>query len=213
MNYNIYCFWTGTNCLTDARKNSLEQLKQITECNIVFITQDNLNDFILNDHPLHESYKYLSETHKADYLRTYFMHFYGGGYTDIKKTTGSWKESFDSLYNSDYLMCGYKEIQGGVAYKPFDNKYESFIGNGAYIFKKNSEFTLLWYTQMIAFLDTKLDALKKCPAKHPRDMAESGSGYPIQWNEMLGRIFHRILNDYIGRFSNTLPTPLFVNYR
>lgn len=81
--------------------NSIEQLKTITECNIIFIDKNNLKNYILHDYPLHNGYEYLSAVHKADYLRTYFMNFYGGGYSDIKKTTGSWKKSFEDLYNSD----------------------------------------------------------------------------------------------------------------
>ena len=53
-----------------------------------------LDKYILQEHPLHQSFNYLSETHKADYLRTYFMRFHGGGYSDIKKTSGSWIDSF-----------------------------------------------------------------------------------------------------------------------
>ena len=41
------------------------------------------------------------------------MHFHGEGYSDIKKTKGSWRKSFDSLYNSDKWIIGYPEIKGG----------------------------------------------------------------------------------------------------
>ena len=66
------------------------------------------------------------------------MNFYGYGYSDIKCTTSSWKNSFNELYNSDYWICGYKEIEGGVAYLPLVDKYNELIGNCAYICKPNS---------------------------------------------------------------------------
>ena len=83
--YTIYCFWTGNNEMSDNRIECLENLKNVSECNVLLITKYNLSNYILSDVPLHPAFQYLSETHKADYLRTYFMHFYGGG---IKKLRG-----------------------------------------------------------------------------------------------------------------------------
>jgi hypothetical protein len=53
----------------------------------------------LPEYPLHPAFKYLSYVHKSDYLRSYFMHFYGGGYADIKKysSNNNWKECFNLL--------------------------------------------------------------------------------------------------------------------
>ncbi len=34
--------------------------------------------------PFHSSFKYLATSHKSDFMRIYFLYFYGGGYTDIK---------------------------------------------------------------------------------------------------------------------------------
>ena len=82
---NIYIFWTGDNEMSENRKKSIENLKNTCECNIILVTPLNLKSYILSSQPLHEAYQYLSYTHKSDYLRTYFMHFIGGGYSDIKK--------------------------------------------------------------------------------------------------------------------------------
>jgi hypothetical protein len=209
----IYCFWTGDNKMSDARIECLTNLRKVSECNVILITKDNLKDYILNDVPLHPTFKYLSETHKADYLRTYFMNFYGGGYSDIKQTTGSWIKSFNDLKNSDYWICGYKEINGGVAYAPYANKWKELIGNGAYICKKQTPLTQEWYNNMITLLNTKLEKLKINPSTNPQDSSESGSGYPIEWNEMLGRIFHKISYKYKDHLLNTLPISIFTNYR
>lgn len=82
--------------MSQTRKNCLIALKERSQCEVVLVTPDNLNDYILPDHPLHESYKYLSFTHKADYLRTYFMHFHGG-YCDIKDPGADWNNTFNPL--------------------------------------------------------------------------------------------------------------------
>jgi hypothetical protein len=180
---------------------------------VILVTKANLHEYILPEHPLHEAYQYLSETHKADYLRTYFMNFYGGGYSDIKRTTGSWIDSFHSLNNSDYWICGYKEVQGGVAYPPYVDNYHELIGNCAYICKPQTELTKEWYSSMISLLDLKLENLIRNPSKFPQDCSECGSGYPIEWNEMLGRIFHRVSYKYKEYLLNTLPMIDCNNYR
>jgi len=210
---NIYCFWTGDNVMTTSRIECLQQLKEISQCNVILVTKKTLSQYILPDHPLHPSYEYLSETHKADYLRTYFMNFHGGGYSDIKKTTGSWIQQFDDLNKSDYWICGYKEIYGGVAYDPVYYKWEELVGNCAYICKPQTPLTIEWYNTMIQLLDSKLEELKKNPSTSYSDAKESGSGYPIEWNEMLGRIFHKISYQYKERLLNTLPVSIFHSYR
>lgn len=210
----IYCFWTGDNEMSENRKRCLAQLKEMSKCNVVLITKKELPDYILPDHPLHEAYQYLSETHKADYLRTYFMNFYGEGYCDIKMTCGSWVESFAALQNSDKWICGYAEIdEGGVAYKPYADKWRELLGNGSYICKPQTPFTNEWYAAMLELLDSKLEKLKEHPATYPQDSAESGRGYPIEWNEMLGRIFHRVLYKYKDYSINTLPMLVLYGYR
>jgi len=170
----------------------------------------NLDDFILQAHPLHPSFPFLSAVHKADYLRTYFMHFFGGGYTDIKRTTRSWKDSFETLYeNKDIIAIGYEEENSGcIAYEPHKPFYKDLIGNCAYIFRPNTALTLQWYNNMIQLLDKKFPILKENPAKHPYDQE-----YPIEWNEMLGRIFHNISLSFKDSILKTLPKPIFHSYR
>ena len=212
--YSIYVFWTGTNPITDNRNACLQNLEIISEAKVILVTPDNLNEFILPSEPLHPAYQYLSETHRADYLRTYFMNFHGGGYSDIKKTTNSWINSFNELYNSDKWINGYKEINGGVAYVPIIDKWEELVGNGAYICKPQTPLTKEWYNEMILLLDEKLEKLKLYPSTFPQDCAEVSNGkYPIEWNEMLGRIFHKICYKYKDKLLNTLPISVFYNYR
>lgn len=210
---NIYCFWTGHNPMSDQRKACLEQLRNVSNCEVIIVTVDNLSEYICE--PLHPAYEYLSETHKADYLRTYFMHFYGGGYSDIKCTTGSWVDSFQRLTaEEDKWVIGYKEIQGGVAYVPHAEQWADLVGNGAYICKPNTPLTNEWYTDMIHLLDERLDRLRANPATFPQDCWNyEGSQYPLEWNEMLGRIFHRVCYKYKTHLLNTLPPCLFYNYR
>jgi Capsular polysaccharide synthesis protein len=211
----IYCFWTGYNEMSKNRRECLEQLKSASQCRVILITPDNLNDYILPNAPLHKSYPYLSETHKADYLRTYFMHFHGGGYSDIKKTTASWVSAFDDIRsNSDCYINGYREQgPGDIAYAPNAKHWQVLLGNGAYICRPQTEFTAKWYNEMIQLLDSKLETLKKHPATYPQENAEDGNGYPLEWNELLGRIFHKLLMNYLPNLMYTLPRPICIDYR
>ena len=215
--YKLYCFWTGKNKMNDIRKKNLESLKN-TGLEVILITPDNLNKYIKE--PLHEGYEYLSETHKADYLRTYFMHFHGGGYADIKEINDNWKPFVKLLEdNKNILVVGYKEVPNGPAVLD-DNKelsenmkkeYFKLIGNGAYICKPNTEITKEWYNTMIKKMDSKLNDLKKYPARNPQEVYSKEYPYPLKWTELLGNIFHPIIFKYTDKVDKTLPPPIFNN--
>lgn len=206
----IFCIWFGDK-MTENRKKSVSSIE-----NPILITSDNLDKYILKSNPLHEAFYYLSETHKADYLRTYFMHFYGGGYTDIKMQSKSWEKAFNDIINNKNIYAnGYREVgPHGVGHKDYEKHWTHLIGNCAYIFRPNTDFTKKWYNSMIDILDKKLILLKKHPAKRPRDSVEfyPDTKYPIGWIEMLGKIFHPICYDYKDKLLYTLPSPIFYNY-
>lgn len=217
--YNLYCFWTGTNVMSDKRKSNFDTLKN-TKLNVILVTPDNLNKYIKE--PLHDGYQYLSETHKADYLRTYFMHFIGGGYSDIKETKESWLPYVKLLETDPNLWCiGYKEVSNGVPQIGDDieltnklrNDYEKLIGNGAYIFKPNTLLTNEWYSTMMKVMDSKLENLKKYPARNTEDVYSEEYPYPLRWTELLGEIFHPTIYKYLDHINNSLPPPDFFNYR
>ena len=101
-----------------------------------------------------------------------------------------------------------------MAYVPIIDKWEELVGNGAYICKPQTPLTKEWYNEMILLLDEKLEKLKLYPSTFPQDCAEVSNGkYPIEWNEMLGRIFHKICYKYKDKLLNTLPISVFYNYR
>jgi len=207
MKRTIYCFWTGSNEMSEQRKNSLEYLEHYTGCEVRCVYPEDIPSYIVEGHPLHPAYEYLSETHKADYLRTYLMNFHGGGYSDIKRPSGDWANAFDALDASDAWINGYPEIEGGAAF----GAWQELIGNGAYICKPHTPLTEEWYSTMIALLDTKLEQLIQHPSTHPRDCSEH-SEYPIGWNEMLGRIFHRVASKYKDKLLRTVPMPQCWSY-
>lgn len=204
---NIFCFWTGTNPMSHNRLGCLYNLRTQTDSNIILVTVDNLASFIKPEDPLHEAYQYLSETHKCDYLRVYFMHHYGGGYTDIKSPRRSWAEAFQQMRDDPLkIINGYHEKgEYAIAYRPAADKWNMLCGNGSYILRPRTALTYAWYRAMLDKMDEKVAELRLCPATRVEDAKEWGGGYPLEWNEMLGRIFHRVLADFDGFILYSTP--------
>lgn len=206
-NNTLYCFWTGNNEMSANRLGCLYNLRTQTDANVVLVTVDNLHTFIKPDDPLHEAYQYLSETHKCDYLRVYFMHHYGGGYSDIKSPRRSWAEAFQQMRSDPTkIINGYHEKGDfAIAYTPNAHKWNMLCGNGSYILRPKTALTYTWYRAMLDKMDEKIVELRAHPATRVEDAKEWGGGYPIEWNEMLGRIFHRVLGDFEGYILYTTP--------
>lgn len=218
MSYKLYCFWTDKNEMTEPRKKALQTLSQ-TGLEVTFIHPGNLNDYLIE--PLHEGYQYLSAVHKADYLRTYFMHHHGGGYADIKPNINNWTTFMDAFY-LDYnaWILGYKEFDYGCAIikndpemtQTLQNHWYDLIGNGAYACKPRTPLTTEWYRQLIEKMDSNLQQLKKFPAKDPRQVYSPEYPYPFEWTEILGQIFHPLVYQYKHHALKTLPPPQCNNY-
>ena len=199
--------------MSEQRMRCLNTMSEQTQCDVQLVTPDNLSSFLLPEHPLHPAYGYLSEVHKSDYLRTYFMHHYGGGYSDIKIQTGSWRSLFDSFLCSDAYILGYTEAKAGdIAYQPVSHAWKELVGNGAYICKPYTPLTTEWYSEMMHLLDEKYEELRAHPATHARDHTQLNTGYPLGWSELLGSIFHRVCYKYRDHIAHGLPAPLFYNY-
>jgi hypothetical protein len=195
--------------MTPNRTRSLDIMRQNIGTPVVLITAKNLHEFIVPEYPLHPAYKYLSFVHKSDYIRAYMMHVHGGGYVDIKEVNDSWVPAF----NETDWITGYPEIaEWSVGYEPHAHFWPQLIGCGAFICRPRTAFSEEWLTEVHKLLDDKLEDLRKNPS-HIDPYRNEGTGYPIQWVEMMGKIFHRILPKYFDHVKQTLPPPNFCNYR
>jgi hypothetical protein len=146
----IFCMWTGDNPMSAQRIQALWSIYNNTGCPVALINQSNLQHWVHPDHPLHPAFPYLSATHKSDYLRVYFMHHYGGGYTDIKQTTTSWPQFFQKLQTSNAYALGYQELAHGIPHVSGElgdiirSKHAELIGLCAFIFKKFYRSSKRW---------------------------------------------------------------------
>jgi hypothetical protein len=189
---------------------------------VIFLTKDDLGDWILNSDPLHAAYEYLSAIHRSDYLRMYFMHHYGGGYSDVKNISKSWVAALAELKNSGAYLNGYPEIGwrgvakvGGWQYVRLILNVNKLVGNGAYVVKPGTRFTYEWREKVNAVLDENFEGLKRHPAQHPEDFLgriDKGvrSNYPLAWTQLLGNIFHPLCLKYSNYVLRTLDAPDFL---
>lgn len=223
----VFCAWTGSTPLSEQRAECLLSIYRETHCPVLLVTPANLADWIVPASLFHPAFSLLSEVHRADYLRCYFMHHHGGGYTDIKRTTASWRPHFARLRASpDADGLGYQEIgPHGIPHVsgPFGDllraNFRDVIGNCAYIFRKRTALTQHWIDQTHAVLDAKLALLQQHPAQHPMDQTGvtlpdgSTSLYPLRWAELLGEVFHPLVYRHRERILQADIAPQFTQYR
>lgn len=221
----IFCIWSGENEMSDNRKRCLDSIYRNCGCDVILLNKSNLNKYIVDNHPIHEGYEYLSLTHKADYLRAYIMYHHGGGYTDIKMNNFNWINYFNRLYfDDDKQFIGYAEkCPDHIASNVENIRYSFYMLPGVvhFIFKRHAEISNMWLRAVNSILDNKLYDLKTYPGHyHPRAIYGGAQGtslfqdskYPLRWNEILGSIFHKVAYDNIGKYILNMPYPNTLNY-
>lgn len=217
----IYIFWTGDNEITPNRMAGINSLEKTCGVDVKLITPKKLDAYIKDDDPLPEAYQHLSLNHKSDYLRSYFMHHYGGGYADIKTYSHSWVDAFNRLDNSEAYAIGYPEVGFlGAAYqdvkdatlqKDLKTYWRLLIGNGAFVCRPHTPLTIEWHKEAKRRVMVYGDELKKHPA---RDIFGRNADYPLAWSMMQGAIFHPLCLKYRAKLLNDKSLmPSFKNYR
>lgn len=213
----IYCFWTGDNEMSDNRKRGYQSLIENSGVEVKLITPKNLHEYILPEYPLHPAYDYLSLVHKSDYLRCYFMHFYGGGYCDIKPNFKNWESAFD-LLNDDKnsWVLGTTEADGismgrgqGIIDKDLQYYYRHCVGTCAFVCKSNTKITTEWYLELLRRMDNFSGELKK----YPGDIKGRNKGYPITLHGVLSQIWAPVCLKYKEKIIHHDIFPTRENYQ
>ncbi len=223
----VFSMWFGKADMSSDRKNCLLSIVQNNQCHNEHITDDTLAYYLHPDYPLHPIFPYLSPVHQSDYLRCYMMHIYGGGYTDIKKTSHDWRGLFNKMSHSDMWVCGYTEIAphgvapvGGVLESEMKQNYQKLIGFCSFICKPNTPFTKAWLDGIHKVFDEKYEDAKTNPARHPLDRTGIKFGdndiskYPLAWTEIGGNVFHPLVYQYQDKILHAVEImPSFKEYR
>ena len=221
----IWTFWTGHNPMSEDRQHSLDILERDSVCKVIVITPDNIDEYLLEEDPLHEGFDLLSLTHKSDYLRSYFIYHYGGGYSDIKGYNYSWLPFFQQLDESDKQFIGAQEQSPDhIASENFlvRNYYENLASVRCFIFKPKTEFAKEWKKLTNEKMDEVLLGLQAQDGSyHPRavtggafqDEGDFPTLYPLWWNELLGQILHQLQYENLDSFMLGMPNQFVFNYR
>lgn len=215
----IYCFWTGKNAITAQRVAGLQSIRDHNgDIEVRLITPDNVGDYLIPGEPLHPAYSNLSLVHRSDYLRCYFMNFWGGGYCDIKTIRQGWSAAFDRIEaDPGKWALGYREIASDMTAKlpgklgcDIRRHYSVLIGNGAFIMKPQTPLTREWYRRLLDRMDFYAEAL----AQHPGNERGDNPGYPIPWIDILGNILPPIALKYHSRLiQDDTVRPSFSDYK
>lgn len=226
MQRNVFSFWLGPLGMSESRKAAFLSIVQNNACANVHLRDHNVKNWIHPSFPLHPLFPLLSAVHQSDYLRCYFLHVYGGGYTDIKHTRKNWMPFFDALDRSAAYGLGYTEVSpqgvarvGGDLELEMQRDFSSLIGFCAMIFRPQTEFTFEWFDRVNKKIDEKAELLIRCPAKHPQDrlgaVFEGGyvSEYPFAWTEIGGNVFHPMAYSCREKIIHADIAPEFVDYR
>lgn len=214
----IYSFWTGDNPVTPNRRKGLDSLHRLNpDLEVALVTPQNLADYVLPQHPLHPAYENLSLVHRSDYLRCYFMHFFGGGYADVKTYEHAWAPSFQLLESSTHAYAlGYREVSSykaaglpGELGRDIKLHYSILIACGAFIMRPQTPLTQEWYGELLRRMDHYASRLAECPG----DARGSNPGYPIRWTGVLGDILQPVCLKYHDRLIiDDRLRPILKNY-
>ncbi|MES2128346.1 MAG: tetratricopeptide repeat protein [Pseudomonadota bacterium] len=212
----VFALWLGPYVMSPERSAAVQSIFRDAARPVCFITDATLADYEHPNHPFHPAFRLLSEVHRADYLRCYLMHHYGGGYTDIKPVLQPWTNHFRAFDDANVLALGYPEISAtAVAQLPGELgeqlriHYAELIGYCSMVFRRRTALTGEWMMATHKKLDELLPALKEHPARHPMDQTgvklPNGeiSQYPLAWTVLGGNIFHPMILKYRDKVVKT----------
>lgn len=140
----IWMCWTGSNPMPAHLQLCLQTVRRNSGVPLVVITPQNLAEYVTDPHP---AYQYLHLAHRADYLRCYLLHHYGGIYLDCDTIClRSLAELFDLIESGHFDAVGYDGSQWG-----------EFIGiSDMGPFCPGSELTSLWFNALHGKLQERL---------------------------------------------------------
>ncbi len=109
--------------------------------NIIYLNNDNINNYIVKGTTLHKSFNYLPDDYKQIYLYSYFMHYYGGYFI---------LDKHNIIKNIDLnLLDNYFIISNKIS----SLKWFDIVNPLNMAIKSNTIFTLRWLERIHILLD------------------------------------------------------------
>lgn len=188
----VFVVWAGDNAMSEQRARSLDEIRRVnSELDVVLVTPDSLDDWLVPDLALPAQYEQLSLVHRSDVLRAYLLHVHGGGYSDVKRPRVPWVGAFERLERSDAWILGYTErhrlnapLVGGQLQRDLRGVSRQLLGYGGLIVRPRTALTEEWWTRVCAVIEESSDAL----AAHPGNVRGDNPGYPLGWTEVLAHV-------------------------
>lgn len=224
----LWLMWFGP--MGPTRRRSIDQIKRHAGVPVHLLTEDNFTD-VGGDLPAIVKSDPLSKNHRADFLRAYVMHHYGGAYQDIKPTIINWRHHLQRLNgNSTLWFIGAEELPyfklNPAWDRAFGNRgllppyakvksksYRCVTSNGYYAAKPQTPLTRRWLSLARRKLSEHADQILKHPAPMPRCCTQYRlGGYPVYWTELHGDLLHPLQTVYCKRIS-TFGTVTVGRYR
>jgi glycosyltransferase involved in cell wall biosynthesis len=200
----VYLCWFGDQ-MSSTRFTCVKSILKNIKVPVIYIALENYKNFELPDHPYHEGFSYLRNEHKADYIRSYVLYHYGGGYHDIKHRTSSWEDEWEkdnwTLDDNIWIYGRTERHPEWIAYPPGGDDirpfYASLVSMNYIIAKRHTPFLRELLDRIHEILDEKLDRLRAFPFPH--------NEYPLRWCEILGEIYHPLMLHYKDHIKHGLP--------
>lgn len=214
----FWCYWAG-GPMNETRLRSLDMMQRYMEVPICLVTESNVNEFVLDEYPLHHVFQYLSPVHQSDYLRIYLLHHYGGGWYDIKPTKMNYLPAWKEFDDPEIYLVGKPEIKGGPA-KVFDQNgqwmptfWSELVATNRWIGRAQTPFSQDLYDAVNQLFDEESKRLEKYPAQHAYDKKKKSflsflhsneNQYPLPYT-VFGNLFHPLNYKYKQHIKRVLP--------
>lgn len=236
----VFVIWSGPP-MNANRLAGLASLRAESGVPVELVRDEDLPRWTVPTHPLPDALRHLSAVHRSDYLRAYLMHHHGGGYSDVKPTSGSWSPAFDALdADPDLVGAGYREVgRHGVAdfglrlrrrwdvqpfladwwrYRWLQLHHRSLIGNGAFIYRPHTTLTAAWIAEVERRLTVLAPTLARNPAREPKERPDHDYGagpsrYPVPWSHLLGDVHQPLVRRHRRKVLQVVPTPVWGAYQ
>lgn len=191
----LYVLWTGENEMSQTRVRCLDEIRRVnSDLDVRLVTPANLESHLVPDHPLHPAFQRLSLVHRSDYLRCYFMHHLGGGYTDVKAPLHPWGPVWDGFSDPDVWMVGQPEVNsdlvanlGGRLRRDVQREFSRLSINSSFIMRPGTPLTAEWYDEVQRRMDYYSRDLERFPAVDPMGV---GGGYRVTWIALQSQVLH-----------------------
>lgn len=199
----LYVLWTGDNEMSDARRAGVESIMRTNpDLDVRLVTPDNLDEHVVPGHPLHPAYEHLSLVHRSDYLRCYFMHHVGGGYTDVKRPREPWSPVWSAFADPDVWMVGQPEVDSdlvanlhGRLGRDVRRQFSRLSINSSFVMRPRTPLTAEWYDEVQRRMDYYSRDLERFPAVDPMGV---GGGYRVTWIALQSQVLHPLQLKYLA---------------